>query len=59
MKRREVKETVKKEFLLQLLAPFLPPLMKDEKITDISIETNLTMLEITYIIIREGGVNNS
>lgn len=53
MKRREIKEKVTKEFLLALMAPYLPTLKKDEKITDIALVSDLETIEFIYVVIRE------
>ena len=58
-KRREIKEKVTKEFLINLLAPFHPTLKTGEKIANLSIKTYMNDFDFVYVIIEEGGVENS
>jgi hypothetical protein len=57
-KRRVTKDKVAKKFLLSLLEPYQPILMPGEKITDLSILTDVDHFEFKYTIMK-GGVENS
>jgi hypothetical protein len=41
------------------MKPFMPSLKANEKVIDISVDTSPDAFTFTYIILKEGGVNNS
>lgn len=53
MKTREVNETLKKEFLLDLLEPFHPTLKANERIVNLFIETKMGGFKLKYTIVKE------
>lgn len=58
-KRREIRDKVSREFLINLLAPYHPTLKMDEQIKNLFVfETDKNYVWIRYIL-EEGGVKNS